>query len=174
LTLQTIPIMLVFMNTREKKENPGYRVYKNETAGFSFEVPLNCKEIAFSEQQIPTASGDGKLTSFVTENNEKAFMLGITDLGIVLDKETAVQVMEYSRSNVAGVSTVIASGTTEFRDLPALTLRISRVEKKVKTYMDILFCIHKDKQYQLEVVTSSESGLHDPDALHFFESFCFL
>ena len=43
-----------------------------------------------------------------------------------------------------------------------------------KTFMDILFCIHQDKQYQLEVITTSESGLGEPDSLHFFESFRFL
>lgn len=172
--------MLIAMGTNENigdtidPGTPGYRIYKNEAAGFSFEIPVNCKEVISSEQKIPTASGSGTLKSFITENNEKAFMLGITDLGVILERESSVQVMEYSRSNVASVSTVINSGSTEFLNLPALTLRVWRVEKKVKTFIDILFCIYKDKQYQLEVVTTSESGLHEPDALHFFGSFRFI
>ncbi|MBN2533737.1 MAG: hypothetical protein JXB88_12650 [Spirochaetales bacterium] len=162
------------METQEGIRDSGYRIYKNEEAGFSFEVPFNCREVMFSEQKIPTASGSGLLKSYITENSEKAFMLGITDLGVILDRESSLQVMDYARSNVVKVSTVIASGNIEFLDLPALTLRVSRVENKVKTYMDILFCINKDKQYQLEVVTISESGLSEPDALHFFESFRFI
>lgn len=174
LTLQDILIILIPMETQENIRDSGYRIYKNEEAGFSFEIPLSCRKVAFSEQKIPAASGSGKLKSYITENAEKAFMLGITDLGVVLDRESSIQVMEYSRSNVIKATTVIASGNSEFLNLPALTLRVSRVEKKVKTYMDILFCIYKDKQYMLEVVATSESGLNDPDTLHFFESFRFI
>jgi len=162
------------MENNNNIRNTGYTCYKNEADCFSFEIPLDCKEVVFSEQKIPTAAGSGKLKSYITETKNKAFMLGITDLGVTLDEETSVQVMEYSRTNVTRVTKVINKGSIEFQNLPALTLRVSRIENKIQTYMDIIFCIFKDKQYQLEVVTRTEAGLQDPDALHFFESFRFL
>ena len=58
-----------------------YRPYTDERETFRFEIPLDCKEVAVSEQKIPTAAGEGSLKSYITENNNKAFMLGITELG---------------------------------------------------------------------------------------------
>ncbi|MBN2441048.1 MAG: hypothetical protein JXJ04_06870 [Spirochaetales bacterium] len=162
------------MENKEKKPEAGYRLYTNKTGNFSFEIPGNCKDVVCSEQKIPTAAGVGSLMSYITENNEKAFMLGITELGITLDKESALQVMEYARGNVIEASETIASDSVEIHNLPALTLRVSRIENKIKVYMDILFCIKDDKQYQLEVVATNESALSDPEVLHFFESFKFL
>jgi fibronectin type 3 domain-containing protein len=150
-----------------------YRRYTDEKGTFYFEIPVNCKEVTVSAQTIPTASGEGTLMSYITENNEKAFMLGITELGIELENEQAIQVMEYARENVAKVSEVLDAGSLEIMDLPALSLRVARMENKVQTYMDILFCIRKGKQYQLEVITITEAALDEPDARHFFESFKF-
>ena len=122
------------MENNEQKQEASYQLYTNKTEKFSFEIPSNCKEVVCSEQKIPTASGEGTLMSYITENNEKAFMLGITELGITLDKKTSIQVMEYARDNVIQASKRIASDSVEIHNLPALTLRVSRIENKINSY----------------------------------------
>jgi hypothetical protein len=159
------------MDEKDANRSAGYRLYQNNAGQFSFEIPEDCGEVAFTEYTIPTAAGTGKLKSYSADNKQKAFLLGITDLGIDLDAYSKAQVMAYTKDQVIQGSQVIASEKTTCSGYPALLVRIIKLENKAKIFADIIFCIIRDKQYQLEVMASSEADLNAPDTLHFFSSF---
>ncbi|MBN1699151.1 MAG: hypothetical protein JW881_16650 [Spirochaetales bacterium] len=161
------------METSDNSQNQQYRTYQNSEDSFSVDLPVKSGEMEQQTREIQTDSGARKMRGYIASLKDKAFIIGVIELGMVLDNEQKSALVHESREDLAANGEVLFKGETEIDGFAALTLRLCQDYEGMKSYVDVLFTVIADRLFQLEVVATSVKKLEEEDTTRFFQSFSY-
>jgi hypothetical protein len=166
--------LLYIMDTINNSKNTQFTIYNSAQDFFTIELPVTCSNVEQREQDIPVKSGITKMRNYIALKKNKAFIIGVIELGMVLDDEGKMGLMHQSRAELAENGETLSEGVAEIDGFTALTLRLSQVHGSMKSYVDVAIIVIADKLFQLEVTSTAKELLDEQDAARFFQSFRYI